>query len=70
MVFNEDTKSYDAALKKYGTKLGAPLIEFEDLGNWKRIGSQKVNYHLETRHQKIKKEYQEVLELYTWNQRI
>jgi len=70
VVYDEETKKYDAALKKYGTSVGAPLIEFEDLGNWKRMGSQKVNHHLETRYLKIKEQYQEVLELYTWNQRV
>lgn len=70
VVYNKGTKKYDASLKKYSTSVGAPLIEFEDLGNWKRVGSQKVNHHLETRYQKIKDQYQEVLELYTWNQRV
>jgi flavin reductase (DIM6/NTAB) family NADH-FMN oxidoreductase RutF len=70
VVFNQGTKKYDAALKKYSTSVGAPLIEFNDLGNWKRIGSQRVNHHLEVRYKKIKDQYQEVLELYNWNQRI
>ena len=33
-------------------------------------GKPKVNHHLETRYLKIKEQYQEVLELYTWNQRV
>lgn len=70
VVFNEETKKYDAALKKYSTNIGAPVIEFADLGNWKRIGSQKVNHHLETKYRKIKEEYEAVLELYNWNQKI
>ena len=70
VVFNKETKRYDAALKKYSASVGAPLIEFADLGRWKRIGGQKVNHHLETRYRKIKEEYEEVLDLYNWNQKI
>lgn len=70
VVFDEKTKRYDAGLKKYGTSVGAPVIQHQDLGNWKRVGSNKVNNHLQTKYEDIKKQYEEVLELYEWNQKI
>ncbi len=70
VVFNNDTKVYDAALKRYGTNIGAPMIEHNDLGLWKRTGTNKVNQHLKTKYEDIKTEYQKVLDLYEWNQKI
>ena len=70
VVFNEDTKRYDAGLKAYNTNVGAPSIQHQNLGKWKRIGSTKVNHHLETKFEHIKSQYQDVLDIYEWNQKI
>lgn len=70
VVFNDETKKYDAALKKYSTNVGAPAIQFPDLNNWKRIGSSKVNHHLKTKYDKLKKQYEDTMELYEWNQLV
>lgn len=70
IVYNTETKTYDAALKKYSTNVGAPFIEYQDLGNWKRVGATKINHHLKTKYEAIKDQYDSVLKLYEWNQII
>jgi flavin reductase (DIM6/NTAB) family NADH-FMN oxidoreductase RutF len=70
VVFNAVTKSYDASLKRYSTNVGAPLIVHNDLGNWKRIGSNKVNNHLKSQYEDVKNQYTKILEVYEWNQKI
>jgi flavin reductase (DIM6/NTAB) family NADH-FMN oxidoreductase RutF len=70
VVFDEKSNKYDAALKHYSTSVGAPAIQHNDLGNWKSIGSSKVNHHLQTKYEDIKAQYEKTLELYKWNQKI
>lgn len=70
VVYNENTKKYDAALKPYNTNVGAPAIKHNDLSNWKKVGSNKVNYHLKAEFESIKKKYDNIIEIYDWNQKI
>lgn len=70
VVFNNDSKKYDASLKSYNTNVGAPAIQLQDLDNWKRVGSTKVNHHLKTRYESLKKQFQETVDIYEWNQLI
>ncbi len=70
VVFNEQTNRYDAALKEYTTNVGAPSIKHDNLGHWKKTGSNKVNHHLATKFQDIKNQYKSMLEIYEWNQKI
>lgn len=70
VVFNEQTNKYDAGLKKYNTNVGAPAIVQTDLTNWKNQGSSKVNHMLQTQFDEIKKQYENMLEIYQWNQKI
>lgn len=70
VVFDEDSNKYTAALKQYSTNVGAPAIQHNDLSNWKNVGSNKVNHHLQTKFNSVKKQYEEILELYEWNQKI
>ena len=46
VVFNDETQKYDAALKPYGTNVGAPSIKTTEISNWKNIGINKVNHSM------------------------
>lgn len=46
----------------YTTNVGAPAIQHEDVEIWKKRGAIKVNHHLETRFEEIKKQYQDLIE--------
>lgn len=70
VVYDNDSDTYTASLKKYGTDLSAPAIEQTDMTNWKNIGSNKVNHHLKIRFEKMKREYESMLEVYQWNEMI
>lgn len=70
VVYNEDTGKYETAIKKYGTDLNAPAIKQEDISHWKNIGTNKVNHQLKTRFEKLKQEYEQMLELFNWNEVI
>ena len=70
VVFDAAENKYTTALKKYATNIGAPAIIQEDMNHWKNIGTSKVNHHLKTQFENIKSKYEEVLELYQWNEII
>jgi len=70
IVFDEESQTYSASIKKYGTNLSAPAIQQTDMTHWKNIGSNKVNHHLKIRFEKMKKEYESMLDLYQWNEVI
>lgn len=70
VVFNTETKRYDAALKPYGTDLGAPAITTTDSIAWKNRNISKVNNHLSTKFKELKKEYEGMLEQYNFNNLI
>lgn len=70
VVFDEETENYTSSLKKYGTDISAPAITQTDMTNWKNIGSNKVNHHLKIRFEKMKREYESMLEVYQWNEII
>ncbi len=62
VVFNEKAKTYDAALKPYGTNVGAPSIKTTDTIAWKNKGITKLNHNIERRYQELKKQYNLLME--------
>lgn len=67
VVFNEDSKKYDAALMPYATNIGAPVIVHEEVSTWKNRGISRVNHHLKTQFDNLKTEYDQMKEVYYWN---
>lgn len=67
IVFNEESQAYDAALKPYGTDLGAPSIVTTDTAAWKNRNIAKVNSHIKAKYAELKKEFDAVLEEYEYN---
>lgn len=70
VVFNAETKKYDAALKPYATSVGAPVITTTDNIAWKNRSINKVNHKLEARYLELKAEYDAMLEQYEYNKLI
>ncbi len=70
VVFNTETNRYDAALKPYGTDLGAPAIITTDSIAWKNRNINKVNNHLSAKFKALKKEYEGMLEQFNFNNLI
>ena len=50
VVFNSETQKYDAAIKPYGTSVGAPVITTTDTVAWKNRSIRKVNQKVQTKY--------------------
>lgn len=70
VVFNAETKMYDAALKPYATSVGAPAIRTTDNTPWKNRSITKVNHKIEARYLELQAEYQKMMEEFEYNKLI
>jgi len=70
VVFNEKTKTYDAALKPYGTNVGAPAIQMSNTAVWKNRNIHKANKIIETKYLELKAEYDKMMAEYEYNNLI
>ncbi len=70
VVFNEKTQKYDAAIKPYGTNLGAPSIISTDTTAWKNRSINKVNHKIQAKYLELKAEYENMLREYEYNKLI
>ena len=67
VVFDETTQKYNANILPYATSLGAPSIQIEDISIWKKINVSKVNHQLKTKFEKLKEEYEAMMEQFEYN---
>lgn len=70
VVFNTDIQKYDAALKPYGTSIGAPAIKTTDTFAWKNRSIAKINHKLGTKYIELKAELDKMKEVLECNQLI
>jgi len=70
VVYDEDKKRYDAALKPYATNVGAPKIEASDSLAWKKRSIHKVNQKMQAKYLEIKKEYEAMMAEFEYNKLI
>ena len=70
VVFNPETKKYDAALKPYATSVGAPVITTTDTIAWKNRSISKVNHKIEARYLELKAEYDKMMQEFEFNKLI
>ena len=70
IVYNEEEQKYDAALKPYGTNIGAPSINMTDTIAWKNRNVHKVNKQFDARYQEIKAQYDSMMEQYEYNELV
>jgi len=70
VVFNTDTQKYDAAMKPYGTSVGAPVITIIDTVAWKNRSIRKVNQKVQTKYLELKAEYDKMMAEFEYNNLI
>ncbi len=70
VVFDENTGRYNAAIKEYGTNVGAPSITTTNVKTWKNVGISKVNHMLKQKFNELQAEYEQMMEEYKWNDLI
>ena len=67
IVFNEETQRYDAALKPYGTNIGAPAIQVTDNSTWKTRNINKANKQIKAKYLELKAEYEKMMKELEYN---
>jgi len=67
VVYNEETKRYDAALKPYATNVGAPAIKVSENITWKNRNIRKANKQIAAKYKELKAEYDRMLEELEYN---
>ena len=70
VVFNEETQKYDAALKPYGTSASSPVIKPTNTATWTADGVRRVNKILKGKFEEVRKEYESLMEKFTYNDMI
>ena len=70
VVFDEKSEKYEASIKPYATNVGAPAIQMEDVTSWKNTSVKKVNHHFKTNFEKIKAQYDAMMEAFEYNDLI
>lgn len=70
VVFNTETQKYDAALKPYGTNVGAPVITTNDTNAWKNRSINRINHKVEAKYLELKAEYEKMIQEFEYNNLI
>ena len=70
VVYNEEQKRYDAALKPYATNASAPVITTPDTVTWKNKNIHSVNKQIEAKYQELKSAYDSLMDQYYYNEII
>jgi len=70
VVYNEETGTYDAALRPYATSVSAPKITTDDLTTWKNNYVKAFNHRSQAKFEELKNQYQTLLEEIQDNNRI
>ena len=70
VVFNPETKKYDASIKPYATSVGAPVITTTDTVLWKNRSINRVNHKVNAKYLELKAEYEKMMEEFEFNNLI
>jgi flavin reductase (DIM6/NTAB) family NADH-FMN oxidoreductase RutF len=70
IVFDEETQSYNANILPYGTNLGAPTVISNNLSIWKGRSISSYNHVLKNKIDKIKEQYDVLVNEYKTNELI
>ncbi len=70
VVFDEENQQYNASLKPYGTSASAPAIKPLNTATWRNDGVERVNKQFKSRFDELKKEYEEMMNQFEYNDLI
>ena len=70
VVYNEESKQFDAFLKPYSTSVSAPVISPTDLTGWKQKGAHQVNTRFQARIEELRVAYQKMMSELEDNQKV
>ena len=60
-VVYDEKKGYNANVLPYGTSIGAPKIEVDNIDLWKSSNVKKVNHQFKTKFEQLKTAYQQLM---------
>lgn len=63
-----DNVADNPGLLPYGSNVGAPSIKIENIEGWKNSKVIKVNKEFNNRYESLKKQYDELVEEFKWNE--
>lgn len=63
-----DNVADNPGLLPYGSNVGAPSIKVENIESWKNSKVIKVNKEFNNRYELLKKQYDELVEEFKWNE--
>lgn len=69
VVWSEE-KGYYARELAYGSNVGAPAINVEEVSTWKQRGANQVNLAFKARYEELKAEVSKLMSEYNWNDLI
>jgi len=69
-VVYSDEEGFNASILPYATNVGAPAIRMDDVVSWKSRGISNVNKEFESKFNELKKQYQNLMEEYEWNELV
>lgn len=67
LVVWDEVKGYYANGLTYGSNLGAPAIQLDDVAGWKQSQAQKANKIFVKKYNELKEEFKELVEEVNWN---
>lgn len=65
-----DNVADNPGLLPYGSNVGAPAIQIQNIEGWKQHNAQKVNKQFKVRYEELKAEYQQLIEQFKWNELV
>ena len=67
IVWDEERGYYSKELT-YGSNVGAPAIQLEDVDGWKRIQAQSANKVFNKKYEEIKEDFKQLVDEVKWNE--
>ena len=67
VVFDEDTQQYNAVVIPYATSVSSPVIKPLNTATWRNDGVDRVNKQFKSKFDELRKEYEEMMEQFTYN---
>lgn len=68
LVVWDEEKGYYAKDLTYGSNVGAPAIQLEDVDGWKRVQAHKANKVFVKKYDELKEEFKELIDEVKWNE--
>ena len=70
MVVYDDEKGFYQRELTYGSNIGAPAINIEDIKGWKSNQANKANKQFRTKYEELKNEYRKLIDEVNWNELV